>query len=905
MTPAPGRSAIRTPDQRLRVFVSSTLKELAPERAVARSAIERLAAAPVMFELGARPHPPRDLYRAYLEQSDIFVGLYWERYGWVAPGEDVSGLEDEYNLAPPDMPRLIYIKETAGAREPRLTGLLDRIRSDDRASFKYFSDPAELADLLVADLAVLLAERFDESRAADRADDRDESDASPAPSGRVSLPAPLTQLYGREDAIDSIADRLRSPEVRLLTLTGPGGIGKTRLAIEVARRLAPEYPDGVTFVPLAPVDSAAQVPGAIAQVLGVRDTGESPVDQKLVTALRSRRTLLVLDNFEQVLDAAPLVAALLSGAPGLRLLVTSRALLRLSGEHSVEVSPLGLPPSRTREWHPDEPPSPAVALLVERARSVKPDFELTADNVADVEAITARLEGVPLAIELAAARLRLLSPAALLERLDRRLSLLVGGQRDLPPRQRAVRSTIEWSTRLLKPDEQDLLWRLGVFAGRFSLEAVECMADPGADALALLETLVDSSLVRQQDRTGRSYFLLLATVREYALERLDEEGLLEQMRERHARYYLGWAQASGREVIGAGQRECVVLVTNERDNLRAAERHFLDARDWTGAAGLAWALWPYWWISGMLGEAKAWMEELLARGHPLPDDARAVALCIVNASFFWEEPAPSVIAGLSESADLFERLGRPAEAGVPLMSLTMAYTSGPKPELDRAEAAHERGLRLFRAAGDRWGESVLLISGGMIELVRGDREHAIERFERSLRLADEQQDDLARTLALHHLGWIHLLGGDPRSATGYFADALHASLRLDHQQGIAWGLEGLLGVAGATGDVERAGILAGAAEALRERIGVPDKADAIFHGRVIEHLRGGQHTAEFERGHARGLRMLTEEAVAVAEAVAATAAAAPDGAPSAPLPVFGLGAADGAAPRQRQEARTG
>src|SRR4051794_1990651 len=364
-TAASSRAAIRTPDQRLRVFVSSTLKELAAERKAARSAIERLAAAPVMFELGARPHPPRDLYRAYLEQSDIFVGLYAERYGWVAPGETVSGLEDEYNLAPPGMPRLIYIKETAGAREPRLSELLDRIRTDDRASFKYFTDPAELADLLVADLAVLLAERFDESR-----DGVPPAAPAPTPAAEApptpSLPAPLTQLFGRDEDIDEIGRRLLRPGVRLLTLMGPGGMGKTRLSIEVARRLEPEFPDGVAFVPLAPVDGADHVPAAIAQVLGVRDTGYQPLEEKLAIALHDRRLLLVLDNFEHVLPAGPLVAQLLQRAPGITVLVTSRALLRVSGEQAVEVSPLGLPGERVAPWRPEEAISPAVALLVER-----------------------------------------------------------------------------------------------------------------------------------------------------------------------------------------------------------------------------------------------------------------------------------------------------------------------------------------------------------------------------------------------------------------------------------------------------------------------------------------------------------------------------------------------------------
>ena len=327
---------IRTPDQRLRIFVSSTLQELAAERRAARTAIERLHLAPVMFELGARPHPPRELYRAYLEQSDVFLGLYWERYGWVAPDEEVSGLEDEYNLCPPELPRLLYVKSPADAREPKLAALLARIRDDDRAAYKYFETPKELAQLIENDLATLLAERFDQSRAVVTADVASDADRVVEP---VRLPVPLTGLVGRDGDIAAIVDRLEHG-TRFVTLAGPGGIGKSRLAIAAARAAAQDFDDGAVFVDLSAVHDPKRVPNRIAQALGVRDTGDAPIVDNLVTALRDRRILLVLDNFEQVLDAAPLLTGLLAAAPGVSMLVTSRALLRVSAEQSYEVGPL-------------------------------------------------------------------------------------------------------------------------------------------------------------------------------------------------------------------------------------------------------------------------------------------------------------------------------------------------------------------------------------------------------------------------------------------------------------------------------------------------------------------------------------------------------------------------------------
>src|SRR3954447_26087623 len=532
-------AAIRTPAQRLRVFVSSTLKELAPERRAARAAIERLHLAPVMFELGARPHPPRELYRAYLDQSDVFLGLYWERYGWVAPDEEVSGLEDEYNLCPDELPRLLYVKTPADARGPKLSTLLARIRDDDRAAYKYFETPKELAQLIENDLATLLAERFDQSRAMITADVASDADRVVEP---VRLPVPLTGLVGRDDDVAAIVDRLEHG-TRFVTLAGPGGIGKSRLAIAAARAAAQDFDDGAVFVDLSAVQDPKRVPNRIAQALGVRDTGDAPVMDNLVTALRDRRILLVLDNFEQVLDAAPLLTRLLAAAPGVSMLVTSRALLRVSAEQSYEVGPLAVDSS--------------VSLFVERAHAVKPDFEITPENSEAVSRVCVALDGAPLAIELAGARIRLLSPAELLDRLDRRLSVLVGGSRDLPERQQTIRRTIEWSTQLLTPGQRRLLSRLGVFEGGFTLEAAEAIGADGdaADVLSDLAVLVDSSLVSQHDSDDRPRFTMQAIVREYAREQLASDGDLDDARDAHARYFIDLGARARLPLKAGGQRE--------------------------------------------------------------------------------------------------------------------------------------------------------------------------------------------------------------------------------------------------------------------------------------------------------------------------------------------------------------
>lgn len=859
---SPVDRAIRTPDQRLRVFVSSTLRELATERRAVRAAIEQLSLAPVMFELGARPHPPRDLYRAYLEQSDIFVGVYGESYGWVAPGDEVSGLEDEYRLAPPDMPKLVYVRE-GGKREPRLQELLNRIKGEDRASYAYFADTDQLADLVRTDLATLLAERFTLAVAPPAGPSDGEAAARP---GGVGLPAALTALVGRERELGTVVGLLSDDDVRLVTLTGPGGIGKSRLSIEAANAVRDEFPGGVVFVDLAPVTDPALVPAAIAEALGIRDIGDGTLDEKLRMAVRERRILLLLDNVEQVIDAAPGIRTLLTDAPHLTVLATSRILLRISGEHGVELGPLALPDMRHGPDVARALAAPSVDLFVARVRAAKPDFELTDDNVEDVERICIALDGVPLAIELAAARARVLTPTELLERLDQRLLVLSGGPRDLPERQRTIRSTIEWSTQLLGPSERELLTRLGLFAGGFSLDAAEWIADgiPAVNTLDDLGALVDGSLVRQQDRGDRAAFSMLSVVREYALDQLEGRSDAAALRNRHVAYYVRLGQRAEYELEGATQLDWIARLAEEGDNLRAAMRHLLDTGQWAAAAHFAWTLYVYWWVDGHLGEVHAWMRELLDEGEDLDDLTRAIALYFTRAIAFWQDPDEWLVPGLTESAELFRREGERSGEGLALISLALALLASREPDAEHADEALETGLSLFRDAGDRWGEAMALVTLGRVALFEEDVDAALARFDESLELARRMHDDLGETIALHHRGWAEVLLGNFAVARECFGEGLELSVQLRHDEGIAYALEGLTAVAAAAGDVERAGTLIGAAEVVRERTGSYNAPSFSFHRQFIDGILAGPGAGAFEAARGHGRRLHVDDAVAVA-----------------------------------------
>ena len=554
-----------------------------------------------------------------------------------------------------------------------------------------------------------------------------------------NLPVPLTSFMGREREVADVVSLLGA--ARLLTLTGAGGTGKTRLALAVAERILPNYPNGVFFIDLSPITEAGLVASGIAQTLGVRESEGQPLADTLRAYLRGKRSLLVLDNFEQVVDAAPLLLDLLRTAPRLSLLVTSRVVLRLSGEREYPVPPLPVPNAAEGDLAAVAD-VPAVALFVERARSVRPGFALTTDNAAAVADICSRLDGLPLALELAAARMRVLSPAALRDRLDRRLEVLTGGGRDLPPRQRTLRDTIAWSYNLLAPEEQTLLRRLSVFAGGCTFAAAEevCKGDGdlGLDMLDGLSSLVEKSLLRQgSDTEAEPRFSMLETIREFALERQAQSEPPDLVQHQHAAFFLQLAETAQPELSGADLLAWLSRLEAVQNNLRAALRWALEHGARELALRLAGALWWFWDLSGNYAEGRSWLEAALAMpqtagaGEAADGALRARALLGTGVLAWVQRDIASALDRLTQSLALFHAAGHEAGAAEALHYLGMAC-------LDSDPAAMRVHLtestELFLRLGDPRSRAMALTNEATLAEQSGDYARARAQAEESLAL---------------------------------------------------------------------------------------------------------------------------------------------------------------------------
>ncbi|MFL6206131.1 MAG: ATP-binding protein [Acidimicrobiales bacterium] len=819
---APGSSVapIRTPDQRLRVFISSTLGELAEERHAARAAVEQLRLTPILFELGARPHPPRALYRSYLAQSDVFVGIYWQRYGWVAPDMEISGLEDELVLSA-DMPRLVYLKRPAPEMDPRLREMLGRLEGEDSASYKPFADVTELRELLVDDLALLMTERFTSSDAA----------PSPQRSRAPSLPAPTSSFLGRESELADLHRLLGEEGVRLVTLTGPGGTGKTRLAVETATQEVSRFDDGVQFLDLSAEREPDDAFAALVRALGLDASTEgSPLDV-LRRELRERELLLVLDNVEQVTSIGPGLVDLLRSCGAVKALVTSREPLRVSGERLFPVTPLSVPAAGGRSAAEDVLRSEAGRLFAERAAAVGTGFTVTDANANDVAAICQRLDGLPLALELAAAQVKLFAADELRERLESRLEVLKGGARDLPTRQQTLRSTIEWSDALLTDEQRCAFRNLSVFSpARLADIETTFGRVPAIEPLDVVDTvsaLVDKNLVRVlAGADGRPRFSMLQTIRQYAREQLDADPAPAlEMRGAHASHYTQLALDLHRHLTFADRAVVLDALAEELGNLRTAWEHWVDRRDVVHLDDLLEPLWGYFEargdyraiivlgnaflqvlaelpetperkhdeltlltnlartelaVRGFTPEAERSMQEAIGRSTELGDDRHRFAALRSLASLrlmrYELEPTKEAARGLMEIAE--------KEADPALLSEAHLLTGISSSWMDDLAVAIEhldQSISCFEATKSGFVEFrvgpnpgvVAYAVAGLLGWQAGGADTAVARMDGALQLAKDLDHPYSVAYALHHAALLDLWRMDHTSVEARTTELRH------------------------------------------------------------------------------------------------------------------------------------
>jgi predicted ATPase len=869
---SPDESAvIRTPDQRLRVFVSSTLAELAEERAAVARAITSLGLAPVMFELGARPHPPQELYRAYLAQSDVFIGLYWESYGWVGPGMDISGLEDEFRLSG-GRPRLLYLKAPAPERQPRLEAMIDEIRTQGTDAYRTFRSTRELGRLVRDDLALLLSERFVSSARAAAAPRTDAvADAPAAVAPRRTLPVPATSLVGRDDDVAAVVTLLRAADVRLVTVTGPGGMGKTRVAIAVGEALAAADPP-LLFVPLADATDEGEVLPRIASAADVVIEGTRSIREILVDHFSSRPTVMILDNLEQVTAVAPELDALLASCPGLKILATSRIALRLRAEHEYVLPPLetGSEPG-DRASIDDALLLPAVQLFLDRADAVGRRVDSSPRSIRAVLEICRRLDGLPLAIELAAARTRLLDPVAVLARLENVLDALGSGPVDLPERQRGLRATVEWSVGLLGEEERRLLSRLSVFVGGWTVSAAAAVAGLDDDAaLDLLDLLVGNSLVVVTLGEDEPRFRMLTAVREYAAELLTGEDRAEAER-CHARHFADLAES---DVDAADRSAWGERLHTDEDNLRAAIRWFF-AHDIARLPHLFRALWLYWQVYDRMSEARHLAGELQRVVRPGDLDERAETELLFTIAVTSTEVGDDQ-AALDAVDAIAQRMAalRDPELRDALL-LADSWVRPLRGDLDGALASAEAAYAGYASREDLFVAAAALTIG-MLRMALGDDDSARRYL--------MEVDEFGGRLDIQWLtaaGLTHLAIMDVRSdATEAARDRLRRLLsRLDDDRTVTLSASLILAAFGdlslAEGRAEPAATAVGAIDGLRRRTGVAPWPNSRGHEEDLRRrVRAEMTPAEWDRAYDAGTALrLTEAMAVVREAVGAPAGA--------------------------------
>jgi predicted ATPase/class 3 adenylate cyclase len=682
----------------------------------------------------------------------------------------------------------------------------------------------------------------------------------------TNLPVQLTPLIGRDRELAEVAALLREERVRLLTLTGTGGTGKTRLALQAGADLVEVFRDGVFFVSLAPIRDRELVLPTVAQTLALREVPGEPISKTLASYLAEKHTLLVLDNFEQVLDAAREVAELPARCPRLSLLVTSRERLRVAGERAFAVSPLQLPDEQgdLAALSANE----AVALFATRAAEATGDFALSEENAATVAAICRRLDGLPLAIELAAARTASLPPAALLRRLDHSLKLLTSGRRDAEDRQRTLRATIEWSYDLLEPPEQALFARLSVFVDGCLIEAAERVGNPdrslGIDILDGLDSLVEQNLLRQRtDPDGEPRYWMLETIREYALDRLTDFGEHVDAHSRHAYYYLDLAERAKPELTSEKQLVWLRRIHGELGNLRLAFRWFGESGAIDETLRLATAVWRALWLRGYLSEGRQLLRSALAGGEASSEGLRIEALGAAAALAHWQGDDADESALANEALSLARTSGDTAVLASALLRAGQAAIS--LFEFERAEQLLQESMELARGYGETRAICMALGSLGTLHRTAGRPGRARELWQESLPLIRAVGDRYGTAIVLFGLAFVAIEEGQPEVAPPILVEALELARELDYREGIAYFLEGAAAVAASRGDPERAATILGRMRALHTELKFKANADdERLNAQTAEKARLALGELAFSSALKAGEQMPVEQALAYA-----------------------------------------
>ena len=701
----------------------------------------------------------------------------------------------------------------------------------------------------------------------------------------TNLPIQPTPLIGRRRELAEVTALLCSDAVRLVTLTGPGGTGKTRLALQSAANLIDEFEDGVFFVELAAITTDDLVPTTMAQTLGLREVPGESLERTLQGYLAEKDVLLVLDNFEHLLTAAPMVRQLLGSASRLRVLVTSRASLHISGEYEYSVPPLAL--SRTADAAGEFDASEAVTLFLERARATRRDFRVTAQNRAVVAEICARLDGLPLAIELAAARIKVIPPEALLPRLEQRLQVLTGGSRDREVRQQTLRGTLDWSYELLDTGDRALFARLAVFAGGRTIEAIEaiCGSMGESDVLDGITSLVDMSLLQQQLDGPDPRFVMLETIHEYARECLDASGESAELRRRHAEYFAGLASRAAPQLRSPDQQTWIDQLAAEQDNLRAVLTYLIDEGEFDAAQAMTAALAQFWETRGQFQEAHEWFAAALGDPDEARSKSRGQALFwagrLAMFSGAWERAAAllrssveiadevgddvTLALALGKEAWVRVETGRAAEgveqagravalaheigdAWTIAETLNDAGVSCDRTDPERGLAFMEESLSVRRALGDQVNIADSLNNVGYVQTCLGAYDLAERALEESLQIARQFGDLRHLALISGNLGNVNLFRGDREAATSWYHENLSLSRRIGDKRTCLEALRGLAAIAGAEGEIETAASLTGTVDALHMSVGgTPSRMESMIDDRFIAPVRRAMDDAAWSR----------------------------------------------------------